>query len=88
LVLYFINDIPFPGLRCSPPIHLLYFIPSIISKTSTENLSHILAILLIKVTLIARKAFEVYLIKMAVRDEVTTMGALNTEKSSFKEFIT
>jgi hypothetical protein len=67
---------------------LSYFIPSITSKTSTENLSHILGILLIKVTLIARKAFEAYLIKMAVRDEVTTMGALNTEKSSFKEFIT
>jgi len=43
---------------------------------------------LIKETLIARKVFEAYLIKMAVRGEVTTMGALNTEKSSFKDFIT
>jgi|GEM_PF-6200770 len=67
---------------------LSYFIPSITSKTFIENLSHILAILLIKETLIARKVFEAYLIKMAVRDEVTTMGALNTEKSSFKDFIT
>jgi len=56
-------------MRLSKPM------PRATSITSAPRLSQMLAISLMKLILVARKALEAYLIISAVRRSVTTIGA-------------
>ena len=66
---------PGPGRRNSRPIRSSYPMPRTTSFTSAPTDSQIAATALTKETLVARNAFDAYLMISAERGSVTTSGA-------------
>ena len=73
---------PGPGFKNSKPMRLSKPIPKMTSVTSAPTASHSAAMALMKLILVAKKAFEAYLMVSAVVGSVSTIEAPVAPKSS------